>query len=869
MKNVRAAFPLFFLLVLINGCGGGGGGKGEASGPSISFSPSVAQATFENGEPAIIDLHATSSQPITGTVYAKVVVDGNYFHSADVAILSQSSAKLRLQTKAVLPVGEHKGTISVSVCSDQSCTRQIGKSPYSVPFVLNVRPGFAVFSDTASWTTVSGVTPESKSLKIGLPSEYSTSQVRVVTDQKWLKFAFENESLNLQPFSMPPGYYRGDMYLQLPGRERRVKLEYHVQPAAGGTQTLEVSKKELAVSYAQGGRFEEEIAVTPASWTNEYETKVHYYEYAEHPWLEVRKSRPEQIVLSIDTEKLGKRNSAYMADVRFELPGLGWVKTLPVRVSVTDGIIVPSEIKREVTSDSVASDLDVEQKIDLANNNKSIWIAEAKSSWITIHKSEGLSGEKMKVEISRSKLAAMKNNSSETAEIALRTQPISAEGKSIYITVEKKLSEVLAASPNAQPSEGLKTVLVRGKNLNVANIEKRLTIGGNKPLNVQAQSDQEMLVTFGQMSPGEVKVKIDNSLQLSARETTLNIVGNQAVDFSVFHTDIDPHGVVFDRATRRFFMHDRDQTSVTQFTQVGSTWVKKTQILRGVLGIDLSVDRKFLYAITKGELFKMDASTLRVLDSWKTIDEIPGSTINWVAGRKIFVMNNGKILLPHNSHFDWESGLPLENRYPYSGFPIGPTYIATISENGKHAFSNSGLYEGSPFYTHMSSSDMKLERVNVNAYYGVSEVVVSDHGARVFISPYNMVYDKNGNLMGRIEVPAGNYRNLTGVFSPDEKTLYLVGINNMEPGKKVVVAYDVRNAVAGGGPLPQLGVAVPEKWAGGYCRVPGICLNGWAAISADGNTLYIANWAIMTIPLGPDMKAPSSRATNEKTVRWN
>lgn len=159
--------PTCTLVLLLAACGGGGSGSSEESGPSMSVDTT---AIVVNATPW--DAASTRSVTVTvrdlknETLYAAISHTTTGLHAVDVVATSPSQGQVHLQFKpgSQLVNGTYGDTVTLSLCLDEQCSRQVRNSPKTIHTTLNVSGGSSVSMDATAITMTAqqrdGILPE-------------------------------------------------------------------------------------------------------------------------------------------------------------------------------------------------------------------------------------------------------------------------------------------------------------------------------------------------------------------------------------------------------------------------------------------------------------------------------------------------------------------------------------------------------------------------------------------------------------------------------------------------------------------------------------------------------------------------------------
>ena len=136
--NVRA-WAAGLVVAFLAACGGGGGGKSD---PSVSVSANPAIATLAGSTTGAapdtsVDL-AVTSYPDDGLY---VLVKGSSKGYVTAAFDGQHGVTITGVNPATLAVGTYADSVTVDVCYDNQCARQVGNSPLQIPVTYSVSKG--------------------------------------------------------------------------------------------------------------------------------------------------------------------------------------------------------------------------------------------------------------------------------------------------------------------------------------------------------------------------------------------------------------------------------------------------------------------------------------------------------------------------------------------------------------------------------------------------------------------------------------------------------------------------------------------------------------------------------------------------------
>ncbi len=153
------------VLALLSACGGGGGGgDGAAGGPSVSVSTSTssvaAAATYADAAPTRTFTVDAENLP-SGGLYVDITHGLNGVQFVDFVGTSGGSAEFTVSFRppVEVDVGSVTDTITVTICEDSRCARQVRGSP------LRVTATYTVSSPTSGTVSTTALSAQSNTLE--------------------------------------------------------------------------------------------------------------------------------------------------------------------------------------------------------------------------------------------------------------------------------------------------------------------------------------------------------------------------------------------------------------------------------------------------------------------------------------------------------------------------------------------------------------------------------------------------------------------------------------------------------------------------------------------------------------------------------
>lgn len=227
---------LFVIAVLLAACGGGGGGSSGGGGSRDNFTLQKSSLSFaadrrELAPPAQIVTGAVSG--VNETVYAYVNATNNAIESADFYFSGGYSGSLSVSVKApaLLAAGSYSDTITVRICYDSSCGRQVSGSPKTIAVTYTITDEFYVETAPLNFSAVAGsnTIPAGSFLIGGSQSMWTAS-----SNQSWIHLSKVSGNggsivgVQVDNTGLPAGNYSGTVTVtdQRTNTQRNINVSY-------------------------------------------------------------------------------------------------------------------------------------------------------------------------------------------------------------------------------------------------------------------------------------------------------------------------------------------------------------------------------------------------------------------------------------------------------------------------------------------------------------------------------------------------------------------------------------------------------------------------------------------------------------------
>lgn len=180
----KRLFALLCTSLMLHGCGGGGGSSNENNTSAVSITGTnteiLKMQAFPEGTPTgesaevnfklAGNLNALAGKTIYFSleVPTKGITGEITFYGIDDYEKTARIGFIGFKTSG-LPVGVYKDNLTIKACLDQACTKQLGGSPYKLPFQFTVMEGITVSQEVVNISSTYGVKSQPVTMTFTLP----------------------------------------------------------------------------------------------------------------------------------------------------------------------------------------------------------------------------------------------------------------------------------------------------------------------------------------------------------------------------------------------------------------------------------------------------------------------------------------------------------------------------------------------------------------------------------------------------------------------------------------------------------------------------------------------------------------------------
>ena len=844
----RLGWLALVVLALASCGGGGGGGDGERLTLNLSSASVTFTAIQDGATPAAHTVVASLSGGGTGYV-VDPVVNGTGF-SASFLITSDTTADILITPFApTLAAGTYTGTVTLRVCADQNCSRDIAGSPavINVSYTVQPKQGLAAAPLNLTFTQVRGsAAPAAQTLGLSDVGGLSYAWNAAVVYQSgggWL-------SLNGGAGPVSGTSLPGSLSASVNALSTLGTVNALIRVTGNGN-TLDVpvsytlnepsltrSPSQLSFSASRQGATPATQNVTLSTQngsTVEYSTTVSYGAGASG-WLSAPASgtAPGTLGVAVNTTDLAIGN--YNATVTLTTTGGQTVSfTVSYTVAAAAASFTPSSAAFTINPASTTTALS--QTVSVGSTGVAFsWTAASNQPWVSVSPTSGTSSSTVTLALDPAQLDTL-DPGLYSAAITFTYTPSGGTltNTPLPVSLDLQLPKVTSVAPYVATSGTSQQVVLRGLGfLGAAGATVKFGSTASAS-SYTVLSDTEARVTHPALSAGgPLRVSVENQLGLSRSSADLVVVNAPGfAATTISYPDAvakTPLNVVYDAERAALLVAvgapipGAANGRIYRFTFSGSVWSSPPPTTVAQLrDLALSLDGSKLIAVSDTTIRQFNAATLAA----GTVSNAAFTSLEFFDG--IALANDGKGIITTGFN---GSGFTDAYRYTVADGVLTRTtglYFASsgASEDGSLAvFVQGGLSPPAPVFRYDAGTSA-LAATSVASTANFPRPALDRHAAHILIGG-TRIYGPNFQLMGTI--PFAN----TVVLSPNGTRAYTYSSGTVR-------TYDLTTP-------PMLG-AFSEV---GTTLTPGNPgLGTVMTISPDGGTLFIAGDAAIVVMPAP------------------
>lgn len=845
--------------LLMAACGGGGGGGSDD--PTVRLDRSSITIDYEAGGP-MVPARVTATlddNGYDGAVYIDAVADGPGISQVLLNFSSDgSTAYADIYVDTSLAPGTYTGTLQVFACKDLACRDPLSGSPYRVSFTVNIQAGLSVTPTSSRLTVQSG---ESAAQSFNVQLQSGASSFTVESLPAWAELVSQDAgSFTLRTRSMPAGVYTGYPVVRAGDRSASLLLELVSNAPSGGEQNLSVSPTSIDFSTTEGGEAVRDLTVTAPSWNPTLTHDVSYTGGAANGWLQVL---PTSTGYRLTAQAAGLPAGSYSARMVISGDISTTAQTVYVSLTVGPGLVQVAPRSLEFTSETAADALTGSATIALGAGPTRTWSATSNQSWLVLDTASGSTGSALTYHVDASALAAQANGSTRNAQVTVTAAGVITP-MTFDVTVTKRLTQLLYASPSVRQAGLAQTILVSGSGFNaVSDLAARVGVAGVSGVTVTRVSDTQLSLALPSLAAGQYNVQVTHASGLPASTASFHVLASAAAPAARIAQTGIKRALLLDAPRKAVLLLNGDLGQIQRWSWASGSWVSTgNQAVAGLNGIGLSPDGNTLVASSSaGEVQLLDPATLelRTRHANSTNPLYMGAS-DWT----LPVTNDGRVWLSSGS--GWNSLITFDLAaaaftQPDLGSLFGQFYFGPwgfVSGNAERLLltqSNSITPAPPMLFADMRNGQVQTAPLTETASY---RAVFNEDASRLVLDSGKVV-DGNFGTVANIVLPNG-HSPAAAAFAPDGRKLYVLGVtDSFYAGTSLPTVWvlDSSAAQTGTTQLPVLGsfdlaesYSYVCNWQGGGDTG---CLSApLMKLSPDGRTLVIAGpTALLSVPI-PD-----------------
>lgn len=530
-------------------------------------------------------------------------------------------------------------------------------------------------------------------------------------------------------------------------------MPYHIRK-------YHVDASEIKLTGFEGASATATRTISPAA--NPADFKVTVFPSDSSSWLSGQIDASGSLVVTVKGAGLATGN--YSGQVDLAVSGNHIV--VPVSLSLGSAIVLPAD--RSVVI-GAATPIVSNGSIDLAFKGGQLpgWTASSDKPWLVLQSSNGAGATSVGYTIDASKLSSLQNFAANTASVTFKVPGL---GDAIYkVTVEKKLPQIIAVSPNPIQAGRSGQLRLFGRGFQQLMNASAIRINNIPVAGGTIVSDSEAVINLGPMSAGTYALSIPVSNGLAVPQPSLSVVAAAPMPAALIGGAGDKAALLYNAARKALYTLDRTNAQLLRYQFDGATWVNDRSVpVASKARIGLSHDGTTLY-VTDGRftLEERDADTLAVGASYTLNASDPSMFDSYNTG-ELPITNDGRIWFSSTelTYFD-----TLSKKFGNLGgfnLPNSPTYA--VSRDGSRMFVDPTPLSGGTDTPLRYDSATGQAVSNPGAHLFVdSNTVLSGDGRYVLTAPGTLYDSSSYQLIGNM--PAGT-RSQSALLSQDGSRIY-------------------------------------------------------------------------------------------------
>jgi hypothetical protein len=685
--------------------------------------------------------------------------------------------------------------------------------------------------------------------------------------------------------NLPAGTYSGKLRLlacadelctrHWAGSPHRVSYSIVVRPRlAVSPAAISLTAAETQTGAAQS------VTVTLPNDVSAATTVVTYTSGAPG-WLQVQNDGTS---LTLTPSATNLVPGTYAASVALEVPDSSQNISLPVSLSVSNGLLTPATVVMTYNSDSSSTgSFVVSAAPGVAATN---WTASSDSPWLVLDTASGAMGDSLQWKLDPARFSALQNKASHTATITVSAPGLTSQVTTFTVTkdvVEIEHIDMLALKAGASGD-----VLLYGSGFSsLSAFAGRVQVsGGLVPTEVTVLSDGMARLSLASVPAGAYSIWLSTAGGIATHANTLQVLAPQtfaAQTLSVSQGNKTP--LVWDPVQQVAYSIDQAANAVQRLAWNGSGFAVTSRGLgEQLMSLGLDRDRMTLVVTTRtSKVVRLDPETLETVSSATVYGPREMSLHESSMFLPLAISGDNRLWLSdgagysYSSHFSYDLDTKIRQVHrPDDSFFGGP--VAASSWDGRKTFVSAGFGLSSPSLgswidmldgvakpTALLPHAIRMVRTNrtgTHWYIGEdSRVWTPAYGGRILTALPNgwTRMDYGGTVLSADGQRAYTMSYTTGAF--------VSAGTELQPGKFRIYVSDTSSTASGATTAPIVGyIDVAESPS---CRVYSECQVTYFSmtLSEDGQTLFlIGNRNFIVVPVPANLQAGAAAPTAAAAV---
>jgi hypothetical protein len=775
----------------------------------------------------------------SGTLYILATETGQGI-APDIPIsITSTSASATLSAAPGLAVGTYSGQIQFKVCSDSACTQQIGNSPITISYTVNIHPPLTVSPAEVDITAVSGQTP-TQTVTVQIPAGASSLTAVPGSGAPWLTVTnVASSSFTIALAALPSGSYASNVLITSGMSSFNLPVKYTVTPPAGGDVYLSANPSSLTLSTVEDASTTAMLSITPPSWNPQVAASVEYTSATSSNWLTLTPATGgEQVLANASTLSAG----SYTANIRLHgaYPQLDVL--VPVALTVGVGLVRPADITMSVGAETTAATLNGSVPVNVVSGPATGWSATTSAPWLTLTPPSGQTGQSLAYTVNPAYVTSLANGSVSTAQVTLTPALTSMTPVTFNVNLDMNLPRVSTLAPYVQLTGQTARVILRGSGFSsISSLASRIMIDSSAVSSATLVNDTEVIALFAPLSAGAHSVSVSNALGLSTDKGRVVAVTAPVYSHAVIATGGFLPWLTYDPERDALYAVNRTAGSVMAFQHSGASWSTQTAPVTGAVDLGLSLDgTSVLVSANLGTgmsfIQRLDPAALTTIQS-NSLNRTFQPTFDNV-GFGITTTNDGRswLGLGELAYVTPQSLTPVVVNTPFNATVSDGPWFAGSRDGERLIIVLGASASPSPPMLYLNAADGVIRQnpagLTFNYVFSVSET-----GDRVLLTGQTLI-DGSFNTVGQA-TPSQGYLEINGQVSPDGSRVYQLTVPTPTTTTATTPRVFVFDATTPATSLALLGYFDLPDTLSCDVQTNGNC--SWlarGAISIDGQTLF-------------------------------